>query len=131
MLSDRRTVWVTPGGGVDENESFEQALKRELYEELGIEFDGPYRHIYSRNKPFVKKSGEEFMSEERYYLVTLDNKTFSFDHMTAAEKRLTKAWKWWPIDEIQNSSELFFTDNLFEKMSNIVNGDIPTEVAEI
>lgn len=33
---DDPDFWMTPGGGLDDGESFKQALQRELWEELGL-----------------------------------------------------------------------------------------------
>ena len=40
MSSSRKTnVWIIPGGGVEENEEFVDAAKREALEEAGVEGD--------------------------------------------------------------------------------------------
>lgn len=131
MLSGHKTLWIAPGGGVENGESFEQALYREIYEEIGLKINDDFKWIYYRNKPFTTKSGEEFISEERYYLVKIERSNINFENMTHTEQKFTKDWKWWTIEEIMNSSEIFFTDNLGEELTKIINGCIPEEPVDI
>ena len=42
-LVDDEAIWITPGGSLEEGESFDDALKRELYEELGIQLKQSYK----------------------------------------------------------------------------------------
>lgn len=130
MLSECNTLWVTLGG-VEDGESFEQALSREIYEELGIEIKGDFKWVYYKNMPFTTKSGEEFISEERYYLVKNEYSNINFENMDYLEQRLTKGWKWWTVEEIMHSSETFFSDNLGEKLAKLINGCILDEPVEI
>lgn len=131
MLSEHNTLWVTPGGGVEDGENFEQALSREIYEELGFEIKGDFKWLYYRNKPFTTKSGQTFISEERYYLIKVDNFNINFENMTYNEQNHTKDWKWWTIEEIMGFSETFFADNLGERLTEVINGSIPDKPLEI
>ena len=54
-----------------------------------------------------------------------------FRQYDAKGERFTKDCKWWSADEIRNSSEVFFMDNLAEELTKIINGEIPEEPVEI
>ena len=56
-----KILWVTPGGGVEEGESFEQALERELYEELGLKISVKEKSILTLDIPFDGKNGKFIM----------------------------------------------------------------------
>jgi hypothetical protein len=71
------------------------------------------------------------LSVERYYLIRIPHTKISFNNMTRTEKKLTKEWKWWSLEEIQGSSEAFFMDKLYEELNKIINGNIPEKPVEI
>jgi 8-oxo-dGTP pyrophosphatase MutT (NUDIX family) len=47
----RRTVWATPGGGTNPGESDEEALRRELAEEVGLEGPEIGPHVLDPGAP--------------------------------------------------------------------------------
>jgi 8-oxo-dGTP pyrophosphatase MutT (NUDIX family) len=66
-LADYNVVWITPGGKLEEGETFEEALIREVYEETGFIISEMPKQIFYRNKLFKMKTGEAVASEERYF----------------------------------------------------------------
>lgn len=98
-----KVLWVTPGGGVKENETYEVALERELYEELGIKTSISSEPIFVKDVPIYGKEGE-FVSHEVYYLIYLDSSIkFSLENMTESERDTFIDLKWWSVEELQDN----------------------------
>ena len=133
FFAEKESVWITPGGGLEEGESFEQALKRELFEELGIELSGSdfTPQIYYRFPLYELKNGETVRSEERFYLVRLDETEFSYTNWTESENKRMTAGKWWSVEEIKASGEKFFSEDIVEILERLSSEQTPKEPIEI
>jgi len=131
MLQHGRTLWVTPGGGLEPGETFELAMRRELREELGLDIADVGEHAFIRRMVFTDKSGQEFLSDERYYVIRTADEKVVFDNMTANERRMIKAGRWWAADELRVSWEDFFSDNLAAILEKILANDLPPVPLEI
>ena len=59
----RAPFWCTPGGAVDPGESYEEAARRELYEETGIIAD-PGREVMRREVEFLTLEGIEVTADD-------------------------------------------------------------------
>ena len=97
-----RILWVTPGGGVEGDESVQEALERELFEELGIEVAIVGEPVLTLDIPFDGKNGK-FISHEVYYLLHLSSDTVvTFENMEENEKDTFLDLKWWSLEELKN-----------------------------
>lgn len=131
ILREEKTVWITPGGKVEEGESFDEALEREVFEEVGLKLEGGQRQICTRKELFVLKLGEHVMAHEKYFLVHADSWDLSFDRWTDNEKKFTKDWKWWSLSEIKESSEEFFSKEIVDVLNDVFEGKCVDKVREI
>lgn len=131
FFAEGESIWITPGGALDEGESFEEALKRELFEEMGIELTEQASFVLYRTPLYELKNGEKVRSEERFYLVHLDETEFSYVNWTESENKRMTAGKWWSVEEIKQSEEKFFSDDIVRILERFFRGDIPKEPEEI
>jgi len=76
LVAERKDVsgaWQFPQGGVDPGESLETAIRREIYEELGLcpeDYEigvmrGPYRYLFTRSSKRWGCDGQE----QHYFLL--------------------------------------------------------------
>ncbi|MBQ8315756.1 MAG: NUDIX domain-containing protein [Lachnospiraceae bacterium] len=131
FFAEEQSVWITPGGGLEEGESFEEALEREVYEELGIKLTEPASFAFYRTPLYELKNGETVRSEERFYLIYCDEKSFSYDGWSDSETRRMTAGKWWSVEEIRKSTEKFFSEDVVEILERLARGEISKESIEI
>ena len=124
-LADSKSIWITPGGSLEEGESFEDALKRELFEELGVRWDKDCVEIYYRNPLYTLNTGETVQSIEKFFLIRVQEEQFSYANWTDSEKRRMLCGRWWSIEEIRQSEDEFFTGDIICILTELSDGNIP------
>ncbi len=108
---DRPPFWVTPGGALDPGESFEQAARRELFEETGFTCSiGP--QVAIRHVRFVTIEGVDVDAEERYFLVYPPDCALSVAGHTALEQKVMTSHRWWTPAELALCTEPYFPQDL-------------------
>jgi TDG/mug DNA glycosylase family protein len=116
--------WATTGGGVDEGERVEDALRRELLEEAGLEgFElGP--EIWRREHTFAW-AGRIFAQRERIFLVRVD------EHEPAATVDLAAEHvadvRWWTLEELEATTETLVPTRLAYYVRRLLEEGPPAE----
>ncbi len=104
--------WATPGGALNEGETFEAAAIRELHEETGIRIDGVGAHVAERRFVLPMPDGTNVLSEERFFLIKVADTHLSRDGWTAQEVEVMTEHKWWSMDDLARTSATVWPDNL-------------------
>jgi len=109
--ADWPPFWCTPGGAVDPGESYAQAARRELLEEVGLDRDcGP--EVARRVVDFRTIEGVEVTADERYFRVDVDSHDVTTAGHTPLEQQVMRGWRWFSRTELAAHDEPYFPTDL-------------------
>jgi 8-oxo-dGTP diphosphatase len=106
------TFWITPGGGVEEGETFEDAARREVFEETGIEAElGPCAYECDQ---LLVVNGRKILFRERYFVVSVERPEIAVEGNNELELALYREHRWWSVEELEQTDETVFPSGLAE-----------------
>lgn len=107
----RDPFWVTAGGECEPGEGFEDAARRELFEETGFLAD-PGPQIARLTPEFVTVEGEPVQADERFFLVRVAQAAIDTSGHTATERRLMTQHRWFTRAELADWPEAIFPQSI-------------------
>ena len=110
-VADRPPFWVTAGGECEPDETFEEAARRELFEETGITAD-PGAQIARTTPQFVTVEGEPVQADERYFLIRVEDEAINTANHTALEQKVMTQHRWFTRAELADWPEAIFPERL-------------------
>ena len=113
--------WATPGGGLEEGETFEAAAIRELYEECSIPAHSIGAPLAQREFELQLPDGEWVTADERYYRVDVEDTVLTRDGWTALEAEVMAEHRWWAREELLQATETVYPVDIVDLLDDVAS----------
>ncbi|MEV7793718.1 NUDIX hydrolase [Streptomyces sp. NPDC087512] len=116
--------WFTPGGGVEGEETREEAARRELAEETGIT-DVELGPVLWRRRCSFPFAGRRWDQDEWYFLARTAQTATGAVALTELERRSVVGARWWTCAELSRARETVYPTRLAELLRTLLDEGPP------
>lgn len=106
--------WLTPGGGVEDNESHAEGAIRELFEETGLRVDSVGEPIWSIEGQSIFNDGHVQSTYSEYFVVRTTSFELTNENWMDNEFVDITDVRWWTVEELNTSGEKYSPEPLLE-----------------
>ena len=109
--------WATPGGELQDGESFEAAALRELFEETGLSLEDVGPQAARREAVFRLADGEEVQADERFFHLQVGALDLVRTGWTEFEREVMTQHRWWSAADLALTEEQVWPENILELLA--------------
>jgi 8-oxo-dGTP pyrophosphatase MutT (NUDIX family) len=112
--------WGTPGGGLDDGETYAAAARRELTEETGWTDVPLSTKVYEWTRSMGDRNGI-FRQHEQFFMARVDTARRPLGEVAAMHASDgIAAWRWWALAELDTAAEAIVPAGLADLIRDVL-----------